>query len=209
MAESKEAVAYKRHLWYLANSDRVRAKVSAYQREHQSGKARYNEDPEGQKARVRSWRGQHKMEIQAYNKQYRDSHKDRRNEIRRKRYAEDESFRLQVKISNRFHRCVKDLGQYGFVEVLGCSLEELRVHLEASFQAGMSWDNYGKWHIDHMRPISSFDLSDPVQVRECFRYTNLQALWAIDNLRKSNKPQGSQQLQPGADESNLLITRSM
>jgi hypothetical protein len=51
----------------------------------------------------------------------------------------------------------------------------------------MSWKNYGKWHIDHIRPCSSFDLSDPQQQRTCFNYSNLQPLWAKDNLNKSNK----------------------
>lgn len=51
----------------------------------------------------------------------------------------------------------------------------------------MSWENYGEWHIDHIKPCSSFDLSDPKQQKECFNYTNLQPLWAIDNLKKSYK----------------------
>ena len=53
----------------------------------------------------------------------------------------------------------------------------------------MSWDNWSikGWHIDHIRPCSSFDLSDPTQQKECFHYTNLQPLWASENLKKNNK----------------------
>jgi HNH endonuclease. len=53
----------------------------------------------------------------------------------------------------------------------------------------MSWDNYGRdgWHIDHIRPCASFDLTDPEQQRQCFHYTNLQPLWAADNIRKGAK----------------------
>jgi hypothetical protein len=53
----------------------------------------------------------------------------------------------------------------------------------------MSWDNYGKygWHIDHIKPCSSFDLSDRKQLLECFNYRNLQPLWALDNLKKGSK----------------------
>ena len=72
---------------------------------------------------------------------------------------------------------------------LGCTTKELMVHLEKQFQPGMSWDNHGfrGWHIDHIRPCNSFDLTDEEQVRKCFHYTNLQPLWAEENMRKSNK----------------------
>jgi hypothetical protein len=59
--------------------------------------------------------------------------------------------------------------------------------MESLFLEGMSWDNYGKWHIDHIRPCSSFDLSDTEQQKICFNYKNLQPLWAEDNLRKGAK----------------------
>lgn len=70
------------------------------------------------------------------------------------------------------------------VELLGCSINELMKHIETKWQFGMSWDNYGKWHLDHIRPCASFDLLDPQQQRDCFHYTNLQPLWALDNQRK-------------------------
>jgi len=71
-------------------------------------------------------------------------------------------------------------------ELLGCSIEEFRAHLESKFHEGMSWDNYGQfgWHIDHIRPCSSFDLSDAAQQRACFHYTNLQPLWWLENIKK-------------------------
>lgn len=73
--------------------------------------------------------------------------------------------------------------------MLGCSKQELVEHLESQFQDGMSWENYGLhgWHIDHIIPVSSFDISEPNQLKKCFHFSNLQPLWAIDNLRKSNK----------------------
>jgi hypothetical protein len=78
------------------------------------------------------------------------------------------------------------------VELIGCSFAYLRGHLEAQFQHGMSWNNYGygddKWHIDHDRLIASFsDLTDPLQQRSCFHYSNLRPLWQPDNFSKGAK----------------------
>ena len=67
------------------------------------------------------------------------------------------------------------------------NIEFLWKHLEKTFKKGMTRENYGKWHIDHIRPCANFDLSDSDQQKQCFHYTNLQPLWALDNLLKSNK----------------------
>lgn len=72
-------------------------------------------------------------------------------------------------------------------KLLGCSMDEFKTHLESKFIDGMSWDNYGKWHLDHIIPCSSFDLSKIKDQKKCFHYTNLQPLWAIDNLKKGNR----------------------
>lgn len=73
------------------------------------------------------------------------------------------------------------------VELIGCTVAELRDHIQQQFAPGMHWNNHGAWHIDHIQPCDSFDLFDPDEQRRCFNYRNLQPLWAKDNLRKSNK----------------------
>ena len=75
------------------------------------------------------------------------------------------------------------------VKDLGCSIDELKTYLESKFQLGMTWDNWSKdgWHIDHIKPLSSFDLTDKKQLLEACHYTNLQPLWATDNLSKGDK----------------------
>lgn len=71
----------------------------------------------------------------------------------------------------------------------GCTREQLMAHLEAQWQPGMSWDNHAwsGWHIDHIRPCSSFNMTDPKQVNACCHYTNLQPMWAKDNWSKSDR----------------------
>ena len=72
---------------------------------------------------------------------------------------------------------------------VGCSMKQLKEYLENKFEDGMTWDNWSKhgWHIDHIIPCSSFDLTKENEQKKCFHYTNLQPLWAKDNLKKSNK----------------------
>jgi len=69
-------------------------------------------------------------------------------------------------------------------ELIGCTIPELRNYLEKKFKDGISWNNYGKWHIDHIKPCSKFDLTNKDEQKKAFHYTNLQPLWAIDNLKK-------------------------
>jgi hypothetical protein len=75
------------------------------------------------------------------------------------------------------------------LELLGCTLEEYKHYLESKFQPGMNWDNHTKhgWHIDHIIPVSSFNLSDESQLKKAFHYTNTQPLWAKDNISKKDK----------------------
>lgn len=75
-------------------------------------------------------------------------------------------------------KCAKSM------DLLGCSVEYLRGYLEAAFESGMTWENYGTWHIDHIIPCASFDLTNIEAQKECFHYSNLQPLWAEDNLSK-------------------------
>jgi hypothetical protein len=73
------------------------------------------------------------------------------------------------------------------VSDLGCSIDFLKQYLTSLFVSGMSWDNYGQWHIDHIKPLSKFDLSDQEQIKKACHYLNLQPLWAVDNLKKGAK----------------------
>lgn len=98
--------------------------------------------------------------------------------------------RLRTLIRNSFRRRGL-LKHTKTTALLGCSLVEFREHLERQFVDGMTWNNYGnghaRWNIDHIVPLSSFDLTSEDEQRAAFHYTNCQPLWALDNMRKANK----------------------
>jgi hypothetical protein len=73
------------------------------------------------------------------------------------------------------------------VRDLGCSIEDLKKHLESKFQEGMAWENYGSWHIDHIIPLAAFDLTSSENIKIVCNFNNLQPLWAKDNLSKGDK----------------------
>ncbi len=96
--------------------------------------------------------------------------------------------RLVNRLRSRLRVALKGIAKADSTfKLVGCSVSELLSHLERQFQSGMTWENMGKWHVDHIRPCASFDLTDPEQQRQCFHYTNLQPLWAEDNWRKHAK----------------------
>ena len=73
------------------------------------------------------------------------------------------------------------------MKLVGCTVEELKQHIEKQFKPGMSWEQRHLFHIDHIIPCASFDLTKLSQQKKCFHYTNLQPLWAIDNIKKGAK----------------------
>jgi hypothetical protein len=115
----------------------------------------------------------------------------RRNELRRIKRQTNPEYRIVTCLRARLGGFVTGTHKSApTLELLGCTLEELRKHLESLWQTGMNWDNHGfgddKWHIDHKRPCASFDLNEPAQQRECFHYSNLQPMWQKDNISKGS-----------------------
>lgn len=93
-------------------------------------------------------------------------------------------------LRNRFKYVVKRIGaikQASAIDSLGCTLDEFVVYFEKLFQPGMTWENHGEWHVDHIRPLSSFDLELKEEQERACHYSNLQPLWALDNKRKGAK----------------------
>jgi hypothetical protein len=110
-------------------------------------------------------------------------------EKRRQKLESDLSFKISCNLRSRLANAIRNRSKGGSaVADLGCSIEELRSHLEKLWEPGMSWENYGKgkdrWNIDHAVPLCSFDLSVHEQLRQACHYTNLRPLWEKDNLLK-------------------------
>jgi hypothetical protein len=103
------------------------------------------------------------------------------------KYHNDPLYKLKHQLRSRLRTALSREFRSGLaIEHLGCSIEQFRCHLESKFKPGMTWDNntINGWHIDHIKPLSSFDLSDPEQIKKAVHYVNLQPLWAKDNWSK-------------------------
>jgi len=130
--------------------------------------------------------------VHAYRKNPENKQKirDCQNRWRAKQRKENPQYKLA---HNLRRRCLSALkGRYKFnttFKLVGCSVEQLRRHIESLWSEGMSWDNYGigGWHIDHIKPVSSFNLENEEQQKSAFHYTNLQPLWERENLIKGSK----------------------
>jgi len=113
----------------------------------------------------------------------------------KKRIQSDEKIRAAYRLRSRLKKAFMSQGTKKSArtqELIGCSLIELWDRIESLFQPGMNWSNYGTkgWHLDHIRPLASFDLTCPEQQKAACHYTNLQPLWALDNIRKNRRWSG-------------------
>ena len=107
-----------------------------------------------------------------------------------KKLKNDPNFKIKMQLGHRIYMALKVNGiskSRRTMKLLGCTVAELWKHLESKFQPGMTRENYGKWHVDHIKPCALFDLTKPEEQAKCFHYTNLQPLWAKDNIRKGKK----------------------
>jgi hypothetical protein len=110
------------------------------------------------------------------------------NDYNKNRKKIDINFKILCNLRRRLNHALKGKSKsISTLKLIGCSIYKLKKYLEKQFKIGMSWDNYGKWHIDHIKPCILFDLSKSSEQRKCFNYKNLQPLWAEENLSKGKK----------------------
>ena len=143
----------------------------------------------------KEWIQINKDHIAGYNQQYYLDNKEKRIKhdklYRATKMSNDPVYKIRQNLRKRLNKAISiDQKAGSAVRDLGCSIEELKKHLESKWQLGMSWNNYGRkkdircWHIDHIIALANFDLSDREQFLKACHYTNLQPLWEDENQRK-------------------------
>jgi len=142
------------------------------------------------KDKVKNFKEQNPEYYKNYNKRWLSNNPGYFKNYVKVRKENDDIFKIIKNIRSRlstFLKIKKYSKDYEFIKIIGCSTEELKKHIESQFMDGMSWDNYGYygWHIDHKTPLSSSKTEEDVLLLS--HYTNLQPLWAEDNIKKSNK----------------------
>jgi hypothetical protein len=144
----------------------------------------------------KEWSRDNRGRLRETHKKWRDSNKEHldkyRRDYERNRRRIDPKYRLGVRTRTAVYTCLKErnVAKYrSTFELLGYTLEELMIHLEKQFTEGMTWDNYGEWHVDHKVPMTSFNFetTEDKEFKLCWSLENLQPLWGSDNLSKGTK----------------------
>lgn len=155
-----------------ANPDKIRDRVRRYDSENADKRKAY--------------RDANKPLINARSAKWEAENRDRRKARHHERKV-DVNYRLRRALRARLKTALhKNYKTSSAITLLGCTLDELKAHLERQFKTDMSWDNYGRggWHIDHVRELVLFDLTDAAQAAAACHYTNLQPLWQAENISK-------------------------
>lgn len=119
-----------------------------------------------------------------------DIYREKNSNYKNMKWKTDVNFKLQSSLRHRLWDALKHNFKSGSaVQDLGCTIPELKIYLENQFELGMTWQNWSPfgWHIDHKQALTNFDLTDREQFLKACHYTNLQPMWWLENIRKSNK----------------------
>jgi hypothetical protein len=169
------------------NLDRVR-KTS-----REKARLRYASNPDRARESSRRWAQKNVDATKETQRAYRAKNRELLNDRKKHKINTDIRFRMKTRmgtqLSRRLKRRITGKGGNPTFEILGYSVDILIAHLEKLFLHGMTWDNYGEWHIDHVKPDSYFKYSsvDDDGFKQSWALQNLQPLWRIDNIRKSNR----------------------
>ena len=194
--ENKEQLSQKRKVYNQKNKEKKAAYNKVYQQENREKisaqeKVYYQKNKEKKAAYNKVYNQKNREKIAAHIKVYQQENKEKiaatKKVYQQERYKNDPDFKMSMGVRRRLRLALKGNSKAApTMEIIGCTIEELWLHLESKFEPGMTRENHGRfgWHIDHKKPCCAFDLSDLEQQKICFHYSNLQPLWAKDNLEK-------------------------
>lgn len=161
--------------WANKNKNKVTDYAKQYREKHKENIEKYHIE----------YRQHNKEKIKKYHQLYFQNNKEKITARNKERRKNDILYRLSCILRERLNKVItKQYKRGSSIADLGCSLEDLRIHIENKFVDGMSWENYGEWHIDHIIPLCKFNLKIREQFLKACNYKNLQPLWAKDNLSK-------------------------
>jgi hypothetical protein len=197
---NREKVQAWQQAWREANREKARARQQAWRganREKLQTWQKVWREANREKARAccKAWRKANPERARAQTKAWRDANREKVRTWRARRRQEDVQFRLATVLRARLHNALCGNFKSGSaVRDLGCSIAELKAHLESQFEPGMTWDNWAVdgWHIDHIIPLAAFDLTDREQFKQACHYTNLRPLWAAANISKGARVFGGE-----------------
>ena len=196
-----EAAKLQRVIYYRTNKERIAARHRQYVQRNQKKIAEYRRlyrlSANGRASKKASDR-RCATRVVAYKAEWGRRNRERLNRrlcmYVRFRSRRDPAFAIRLRLRARLVHVIRRHMTPGPRSVrrviddsLGCSMSELMSHLESKFLPGMSWNNRNQWHVDHIKPLYAFDLTDPEQQAVAFHYSNLQPLWALDNMRKGGR----------------------
>lgn len=173
-------------LYYRNNSEKIKPKNRLYANEY------YQNNREKCKENARKYllslTPQEKEQLQKYKKAWRQANAEKLKQ-QRTEYRKSPAGRLVRNVRNRMSKKIGKIRKLVSIsKSVGKTPSQLQVHIESLWLPGMSWENYGKeWHVDHIKPLAAFNLSDATQQAAANHYSNLQPLWAVDNLAKGAK----------------------
>jgi hypothetical protein len=177
-------------LYHQKNRAKLLDKMIIYRKNHLKERNEYDrrykkEHKEHAKQIRKIYLQKNKKRLQEYMKNYYRLHKKERFEYKRK-WLKNPINRLITRYRSRIYHALKGHSKgKSSKELLGCSIEFLKSHLEKKFKKGMSWSNYGLWHVDHIKQCHTFDLRKKNEQLKCFNYKNLRPLWAEDNWSRT------------------------
>ena len=194
---NSEIIKNKKKDDYEKNKEKILNRVKKYREQNitiirEKDKIRSREKYKNNPELNQSYYNKNKQFILEYKKTWAEKNrqkiKEQKKEYIKNRNKNDFIFNLKNRMRSRLSSYLSKKGlskENKTFEIVGCSPLELKEHLEKQFAIGMSWENRSEWHIDHIIPLSSAKTED--ELYKLCHYTNLQPLWAIDNIEKSNK----------------------